>query len=69
MDKDNQKLLQKIVGKSLYYARAIEPTMLMALKSLEEVQTKPTIETEKITQLLNYSVSYLDAVTEYIKAE
>ena len=45
----NQKLPQKIVGKFLYYARAIEPKMLMALISLEVVQTKQTIYTVKQT--------------------
>ena len=32
LDENNQKRLQKIVGKFLYNARAIDPTMLMALK-------------------------------------
>ena len=31
-DENNQKQLQKIVGKFLYYSRAIDTTMLMALK-------------------------------------
>ena len=47
LDEYNKKILQKIVGIFLYYARAIYPTMLMALKSLAAVQTKPTIETAK----------------------
>ena len=42
-DEHNQKRLQKIVGKLLYYVRAINSTMLMALNYLEAVQTKPTI--------------------------
>ena len=38
----------------------------MALKSLAEVQTNPTIETAKqITHLLNHSAKYSDAVSEY----
>ena len=65
----SQRRLQKIVGKFLYYARAIEPTMLMALNSLAAVQTKPTIETAKIiTQILNYSATHPDAVIECIKS-
>ena len=28
LDEHNQKILQKIVGKFLYYSRAIEPTIL-----------------------------------------
>ena len=43
MDENNQKKLQKIVGNLLYYARCINHTMLMALNSLEVVQTNPKI--------------------------
>ena len=40
----------------------------MKLNSLEAVQTKKAIETEKqIPQLLNYSASHLDSVTEYTR--
>ena len=47
LDENNQRRSQKIVGKILYYAISIKPTMLMALNSLAAVQTKPTIETTK----------------------
>ena len=68
LDENNQKRIQKIVGKLLYYARAIDPTMLIELNSLEAVQTNMTIETTKqITQFLNYSATHPGAVTEYIK--
>ena len=66
LDDNNQKRLQKITGNFLYYARTIDPTMLMALNSLAEVNIKPKIETVKqITQFLNYSATHPDAVTEY----
>ena len=69
LDENNQKRLQKIVGKFLYYARKINPTMLMALKSLVAIQTKPKIETpKKITQFLNYSVTHTEKLTEYISS-
>ena len=69
MDKQNQKRLQKIAGKFLYYARAIDPKMLMSLNSLAVVQKNPTIETEKqITQFINYSTTHLEAITEYRKS-
>ena len=45
LDENNQKRLQKFVGDFLYYARAIDPTMLMSLNSLAEVHTKPKIKT------------------------
>ena len=53
MDEYNQKIVQKIVGKLLYYARAIYPILLTALNSLAAVQRKPTIETVK-KKLLNF---------------
>ena len=66
LNENNQKILQKIVGGFLYYAREVGPTMLMALNSLAAVQTKPTIKNVKqITQFLNYSATYPEAVTEY----
>ena len=69
LDEYNQKRLQKIVEKFLYYARDIYPTTLMALKSLATVQKKRTIETAKqITQFLNYSATHPDAITEYRKS-
>ena len=69
MDERNQKRLKKIVGKLLYYARSIDPIMLMALNSLAAVQTKPKIDTAKqITPFLNYSATHPDAITEYRKS-
>ena len=68
MDEQNQKRLQKIVGKFLYYARAIDPTILVALNYLVAVRTKLAIETAKqITQFLNYRATHPDTITEYRK--
>ena len=68
LDENNQKGLNKIVGKFLYYARTIDPTMLMVMNSLVVVQKKPTTETSKqTTQFLSYSATHLDAVIEYRK--
>ena len=64
LDENNQEILHKIVRKFLYYDRAIDPAMLMALNSLASVQTNPTIETARqITQFLNYSATHPDAIT------
>ena len=62
MDENNQKRLEKIVGEFLYYARAIDPTMFMAKKTLASVQTNMKIETAtQITQFLNYTAKHPDA--------
>ena len=47
LDENIHKILQKIVEKFLYYARAIDSKILMALNSLAAVKTKPKIETAK----------------------
>ena len=44
--------------------------MLITLNFLEEVQTKPAIETAKLnTRVLNYSVSHTDVVTDYKRSD
>ena len=66
LDDNNKKRIQKIVRNFLYYARAVDPTMLMALKSLAVVLTKLTTKTAKqVTRFLNYSATHPDSVTEY----
>jgi hypothetical protein len=46
--------MQRIVGSILYYARAVNMTILMALGTIASKQTKATEKTlEKCTQLLN----------------
>ena len=47
LDGNYQKRPQKIIGKFLYCARSVDPTMLMALNSLAAVQTNPTIKNAK----------------------
>ena len=44
LDDNNKERLQKNTSKFLYYAIAVDPTILMALNSLAVVHTKPTIE-------------------------
>ena len=59
-----QKQPNNIVGKFLYYERAIYPTMLMALNSMVYVKKKPTTDTAKqITEFFNYSASHPEVVT------
>ena len=48
----------KLIGTFLYYARAINNTMLVALGTLAAAQTKGTEKTmEATTQLLNYAAT------------
>ena len=58
--------LQEIVGTLLYYARAVDSTMLVALGTLASAQTKGTEATATaVTQLLNYCATHPDATLRY----
>jgi hypothetical protein len=53
-DKDVNKL-QQLTGILLYYARAVDPTLIMPIKVLASEQSNATEETaDKVIKLLNY---------------
>jgi hypothetical protein len=54
--------IQKVTGSILYYARAVDPTVLMPLNDIVTEQTKATQKTQAATnQLLYYVVTHPDA--------
>ena len=54
--------LQQIIGVLLYYARAVDSSLLVALGSLAAAQTKATTNTMKAAeQLLDYVATHSDA--------
>ena len=58
--------IQQIVGSLLYYARAVDPTLLVALGTIAGQQNAPTQTTAKeITQILNYVATHPLAVIKY----
>jgi hypothetical protein len=60
------KRIQEIVGTFLYYARAVDPTMLVALNDIGSQQSKPTAVTaQHICQFLDYAACNPDAVLRY----
>jgi hypothetical protein len=62
LDKAGIKKAQKLVGSILYYARAIDMTVLMALSTIAVEQTIATKRTlERCTQLLDYLAHNADA--------
>jgi hypothetical protein len=66
LNKAETKLLQEIIGTLLYYARAIDSTMLVALSSLASAQANGTQETAKAcTKLLNYAATHSEATIRY----
>ena len=66
VSKERKTFLQQVIGTYLYYARAVDCTMLAALGSLATQQAKPTENTmEKVKQFLDYASSHQDAMVTY----
>ena len=58
--------IAKITGKLLFYAKAINPTILTTLGTITAAQTSGTIETEKAAQkLIDYYATHPDATLHY----
>ncbi len=66
LDAKGIKCVQKIVGSILYYAQAVNMTVLIALSSITVEETKATEKTmERRTQLLDYLLGHADAKVQF----
>ena len=66
LDDKGTKRIQSIVGSLLYYARAIDNTILPALNSISAQQSKPTTATHQRCQsLLDYVATYPNVFIRY----
>jgi len=66
LDAADTKWVQEVIGILLYYARAVDATMLTALGTLATQQANGTQATmEALTQLLNYCATHPHAVIRY----
>ena len=66
LDKEGQKYVQAVVGTLLYYSRAVDPTMLVALNAIATQQASPTERTmDRVRQLMDYASSQEEAVLTY----
>ena len=64
--KETKKYIQHVLRTSLYYARAVDPTMLVALSAITSEQASPTKSTmKKVDQFFNYAASQEQAVLTY----
>ena len=62
--------VQQVVGTLLYYARAIDNTMLPALNDIAADQSAPTQKTaQQLTQLLDYCVCHPDATIKFTASD
>jgi hypothetical protein len=58
--------IQKVTGSVLYYARAVDPTVLMPLNDIATEQTKATGKTQAATnQMLDYLATQPDTTIRY----
>ena len=66
LDKEGKKFVQQVTVTLLYYARAVDSTMLVALSALASEQAIPTENTmKKVMLFLNYVASQDEAVMTY----
>ena len=66
LSKEDKTFIQEVVGVFLYYARAVDCTMLAALGSLASQQANPTENTmKKVKQFLDYAATHQDATITY----
>jgi hypothetical protein len=66
LDDAGTNLIQQITGTFLFYARAVDPTMRIALSALGSQQAAPTEKTQHAAhQFLDYCATHPDAVIRY----
>jgi hypothetical protein len=66
LDKAGKKFVMQVTGTFLFYARAIEGTMLTTLSALALEQSNPTEHTiQKCKKILDYAATHPDAVLTY----
>jgi hypothetical protein len=66
LSSQQKTFLQEVIGVSLYNARAVDCTMLIALGSLATQQANPTENTlARINEFLDYALSHPDAGITY----
>jgi hypothetical protein len=66
LSKEETKYIQAVAGTLLYYARAVNTTILTALSLIATEQAKPMQETmKKVKQLLDYCATQEEAIITY----
>jgi hypothetical protein len=70
VDLKDTKRVQEVLGTLLYYARAVDCTMIPAIGTIATQQAQATTATMKaITQLLNYCATHPNAVVRYYSSD
>ena len=70
MPKEKIRYVQSVVGSLLYYARAIDSTMLTALNDISKSQANPTEKTlEQCQRLLDYANTYQNVKVRFYASD
>ena len=70
LNKKATQRVQSIIGTFLYYARAVDETMLKALNTLGTQQAAPTERTlAAVVKFMNYAATHPDAKVQYRKSD
>jgi hypothetical protein len=70
LNKKETQRVQSVSGTFLYYARAVDPTILPALNEISNNQAKPTVLTGKACDLLlDYLSTHPDAIIRYYASD
>ena len=70
LSKEEKKYVQQVVGNFLFYARAIDMTILLALSAIASNQANPTHATmQRVHQLLDYMTSHPKAIIRYYASD
>ena len=66
LSKEEKQFIQQVTGVFLFYARAVDSTMLMSLSAIASRQANPTHDTMKKTlQFLDYVATHPDAKIQF----
>jgi hypothetical protein len=66
LDREKTKFVQEVTGVFLFYARAVDSTMLVSLSALAAEHAAPTERTmQKVHQFLDYAATHPKAVVTY----
>ena len=69
LNETDKRFIQRVCGKFLYYGRAVDNTILVAISAIAARQANPTADTmAKTKQLLDYLASQEEAVLTYWQA-
>ena len=70
LPKDKIRHIQSIAGTFLYYARALDFTMLTVLNDIATTQAKPTTKTlQECQQLMDYTATYPYLILRFYESE